>query len=162
MEDVGPGRFYSSNVSIKRELFLAVGGFDEDFFFLYEDIDIGLRLAKIGMELLFQPQARALHLHAYDWESVCRRLEQAARSEKLMMAKHAGFQPFFYNRVVAAISGPTERNYWPALADRLPSWTGRMQRLARRHADRWYYQRLASRFLDAWGGEHDLADLSGR
>ncbi|MDP9325521.1 MAG: glycosyltransferase [Candidatus Dormibacteraeota bacterium] len=159
MEDVGPGRFYSSNVSIKRDLFLAVGGFDEAFFFLYEDIDIGLRLAKLGMKLLFQPDAMALHLHEYNWESVCRRMEQAARSEKLMTIKHAGFQPFFYNRVLSAMSGRREPDYWPDVADRLPDWSGALQGLARRHADRWYYQRLASRFIDAWEDEHDLEEL---
>src|SRR5207245_841972 len=42
--DAGWGRFYSSNVSIKRRFFLEAGGFDEEFTYYYEDLDLAWRL----------------------------------------------------------------------------------------------------------------------
>jgi GT2 family glycosyltransferase len=63
-EDVGFGRFYSCNVSLRKALFDQVGGFDEDFIFYYEDLDMGWRLGQAGMRLLYTPAARTQHLHA--------------------------------------------------------------------------------------------------
>ena len=58
-EEAGYGRFYSSNLSLKRGFFLEAGGFDEDFLFDYEDLDCGRRLHDRGMRLLYEPAAVA-------------------------------------------------------------------------------------------------------
>lgn len=50
---------------IHRETFLAVGGFDEDFFAYFEDVDLGWRLWLLGYQVWFAPQSVAYHrLHA--------------------------------------------------------------------------------------------------
>lgn len=46
---------------IRRKLFLDFGGFDEKYFFYFEDIDFCLRIKKAGFKLLFTPQAIVYH-----------------------------------------------------------------------------------------------------
>lgn len=48
---------------VDRQVFLDVGGFDEDFFFYYEDFDLGWRLWVLGYQVLFVPDAVAYHHH---------------------------------------------------------------------------------------------------
>jgi glycosyltransferase involved in cell wall biosynthesis len=44
-----------ANSSLTRDLALAAGGFDERFFFGLEDVDLGLRLWKLGARFKFNP-----------------------------------------------------------------------------------------------------------
>lgn len=46
----------------RRDLFLASGGFDEDFFCYMEDVDLAFRLRLLGERCLYVPQARVLHV----------------------------------------------------------------------------------------------------
>jgi GT2 family glycosyltransferase len=55
---------------IRRQLFLEVGGFDEDFFAYYEDLDLGWRLWVLGYKILFAPASVAYHLHHGSWKKV--------------------------------------------------------------------------------------------
>jgi GT2 family glycosyltransferase len=45
----------------RREAFEGVGGFDEEFFIYFEDIDLCVRMRKAGWSLLFVPEARVFH-----------------------------------------------------------------------------------------------------
>ena len=45
-----------------REAFLDVGGFDEDFFSYFEDIDLGFRLQLKGYQCLYVPEAVVRHI----------------------------------------------------------------------------------------------------
>lgn len=47
---------------IRREVFEAVGGFDEDYFVYFEDLDLSRRVAAAGWESSFLAEARALHV----------------------------------------------------------------------------------------------------
>ena len=152
-DDAGWGRFYSSNVSMKRELFTTTGGFDTDFKFDYEDLDFAYRLNERGMRLLYERDASAEHLHIYDWDAVVRRYESRAAAERLMMSKHAWFKPWFRDKIAGAQSEPRPSRIWPVVVDRLPPWPRRIRRGAERRADRWYLQRLAPAFDDAWERE---------
>jgi len=60
---LAPTRFITQNLSIPASVFREVGGFDEWFrAYGIEDIDIGLRLAKLpGYELRYLPDALAFH-----------------------------------------------------------------------------------------------------
>jgi GT2 family glycosyltransferase len=44
-----------------RDLLEQLGGFDEDFFLVYEDLDLSLRARHRGEEILLLPSARVLH-----------------------------------------------------------------------------------------------------
>jgi len=46
---------------IAREVFLASGGFDEDYFAYFEDVDLGWRLHVLGERCVHAPAARAFH-----------------------------------------------------------------------------------------------------
>lgn len=48
---------------IRRDVFLEVGGFDEDYFAYYEDVDLGWRLWLCGYEVVKVPRAVAYHRH---------------------------------------------------------------------------------------------------
>lgn len=52
-------------VAFRRELFLKISGFDEDYFMYYEDVDLCLRALHAGFKSYFLPSARAVHLSPY-------------------------------------------------------------------------------------------------
>jgi GT2 family glycosyltransferase len=151
LEDAGFGRFYASNVSLKREVFLRAGGFDPAFRTAdYEDLDLGWRLHARGMRLRYEPAALAYHLHRYDWDGIERRYRNRARAERVMLEKHDWFEPWFHNRIRADAAQRPVSRIWPVLADRAPARPRRVRELARERANRWYHQRLAPAFLSAW------------
>jgi N-acetylglucosaminyl-diphospho-decaprenol L-rhamnosyltransferase len=47
---------------VRRTAFEAVGGFDDDFFMYFEDVDLGRRMAAAGWDNLFVPQATVVHI----------------------------------------------------------------------------------------------------
>jgi GT2 family glycosyltransferase len=51
-------------MAIRREVFFWAGGFDEDFFAYYEDVDLGWRLWVLGFEVHYVPRAVAYHHHS--------------------------------------------------------------------------------------------------
>ncbi len=73
---VAADRFYTCNVSLKRELFDRAGMFDETFRFAsHEDIEMGLRLAaRGGMRLHYEPEIVAEHEHRLAYESSLQRV----------------------------------------------------------------------------------------
>ncbi len=52
---------------IDRQVFLQVGGFDEDFFAYFEDIDLGWRLWVMGYQVAYAPRAITYHVHHAWW-----------------------------------------------------------------------------------------------
>jgi GT2 family glycosyltransferase len=46
----------------RRDVFLEIGGFDEDFFSYFEDVDLGFRLNLYGYQCVFLPDARVRHV----------------------------------------------------------------------------------------------------
>jgi GT2 family glycosyltransferase len=45
----------------RRDVWQALGGFDEDFWMYLEDVDLGFRARLLGCEAVFAPQARVYH-----------------------------------------------------------------------------------------------------
>ena len=153
-DDAGWGRFYSCNVSLKRELYDQAGGFDSDFAFYYEDLDAGWRLGQLGMVLRYEPLAVTDHLHSYDESSYRRRLRGIARGERMMAAKHDWFQPWFRDRFAGAEDlEPSDPVWLTSLPWRGPgSW-------ARQGASRAWLTRFAPDYLDAFEGQEELEEL---
>jgi GT2 family glycosyltransferase len=48
---------------VRRDVFLDVGGFDEDYFAFFEDVDLGWRLWLLGYEVVFTPASVTYHRH---------------------------------------------------------------------------------------------------
>lgn len=55
----GGHEVYTGNLSLPRELFLRVGGFDPTFFI--EDVELGVRLERAGARFVFSRAAAAVH-----------------------------------------------------------------------------------------------------
>lgn len=54
-------------VVLRRDAFEAVGGFDEDFFFFVEDVDLCRRLWDAGWQVWFEPRAVVEHAWGASW-----------------------------------------------------------------------------------------------
>lgn len=48
---------------VRRDLFLGAGGFDEDYFIYFEDVDFGWRLWLLGHDIVYAPRATVAHRH---------------------------------------------------------------------------------------------------
>lgn len=48
---------------IKRQVFQDIGGFDEDFFAYFDDIDLGWRLWILGYKVVYAPKSICYHIH---------------------------------------------------------------------------------------------------
>ncbi len=55
---------------VRRQPFLESGGFDEDFFAYYEDVDLGWRLWVLGYKIVFAPRSITYHFHHGYWGKV--------------------------------------------------------------------------------------------
>ena len=158
-EEAGWGRFYSSNVSLKRTLFLDVGGFDEDFLFGYEDLDLGLRLNDKGFRLVYEPAARVLHVHRYDMAGMRRRFMLVGGAEFLMVRKHPEFPPHFLNLLQARRRVPPG-SPWPWLVDLVPDDARRVRATAERRAGSWYAKALTPSFTAGWTAAAEMAEVA--
>jgi N-acetylglucosaminyl-diphospho-decaprenol L-rhamnosyltransferase len=54
---------------LRREAFEAVGGFDDEYFMFFEDVDLGERLGRAGWTNLYVPQARVTHVGGTSWRA---------------------------------------------------------------------------------------------
>jgi len=157
-DEAGWGRLYSSNVSLKRQLLLDVGGFDEDFAFGYEDTDLGLRLHAKGLRLMYEPAAKVWHVHNYDWPAIERRFLLVGSGEYLMVRKHPEFPPFFLHKLVHR-RNVTPFSLWPWLVDYLPTEARRLRAGVETRADAWYSKRLAPFFVAGWLAAEEIDEL---
>jgi GT2 family glycosyltransferase/2-polyprenyl-3-methyl-5-hydroxy-6-metoxy-1,4-benzoquinol methylase len=154
--DAGFGRFYTSNVSLKRELFEE---FDPDFRFGYEDIDLGYRLSVKGMVLRYEPRAVVLHLHANTISALRGRFELVGAGEKIMAAKHDWFKPVFHERFTRLGGGPRVSPVWARIHDHVPRSIERLWWPVHARAERYYHQELAESFFTGWDRALDLEEL---
>lgn len=96
----GKQRFMSAlqcatgNLSLLREAYHRLGGFDERFrFYGWEDTDLGYRAASEGLGLLYDPSAISYHHdYAVDLALAANRARQAARSVWILFDKHPELQ----------------------------------------------------------------------
>jgi GT2 family glycosyltransferase len=62
--------FWTCNLSLRRRFLFENGMFDEDFpFAAWEDIELGYRLSRRGLKLIYNPAALAYHHHPVTLES---------------------------------------------------------------------------------------------
>ena len=155
--DAGWGRFYSCNISMKRTLFCSVGGFDAEFRFDYEDLDLGYRLSRCGITILYEPAALANHLHHYDLARLTGRYRSRGEAEWQMAAKHDWFEPFFGTRARHADRQTPVSEVWPRLSGVIPERL--LPRRVRDRTDLWFHQAVAPHYLDGWAAARDLDDL---
>jgi GT2 family glycosyltransferase len=77
--------FYTAHVSFKAAALEAVGGFDERFpYAAVEDIEVGLRLERAGLELRYDPALLVEHDHQYAPAGFAERQARVGASARLM------------------------------------------------------------------------------
>src|SRR3954452_21582879 len=65
---------------LRRQAFEAVGGFDDEYFMFFEDVDLGERLGRAGWTNLYVPQAHVTHVGGTSWR---------AKPARMISAHHA-------------------------------------------------------------------------
>lgn len=88
-ENVPFGYFYTSNVSIPKRYLEMAGVFDADFTeAVWEDVELGYRMWKSGVRIVYNPAAVAYHYHAVGVGDYVRRQIRAGRAAALLYKKH--------------------------------------------------------------------------
>jgi glycosyltransferase involved in cell wall biosynthesis len=83
--------FYTCNVSLKTEFLRARGQFDEEFkLAAFEDTELGYRLEKAGMRLLYNSAAVGYHHQFFSFAEACRKSRAANDAGRLFAQKEAG------------------------------------------------------------------------
>lgn len=83
--------FYTCNLSLKTEYLRSCGQFDEDFkTAAYEDLELGYRLSKKGLCLLYNPRALAYHHQFFSFEDACRKVFSNEGARRVFEQKEAG------------------------------------------------------------------------
>lgn len=79
----------AASLMVRAEAYRAVGGFDEDFFMYAEEMDLCLRLSRLG-EVWFTPETSVLHLEGASGgtELNAMRLARIAAGHRLYFGKH--------------------------------------------------------------------------
>jgi len=103
VSDLGPRpvetRFYylaSGNMAIGRQVFVALGGFDEQLR-MTEDTDLGYRAWQCGIAIVYQPAAVGYHNHPKTWDQLCAQQRASAQWQARLMRKH----PAIYSQIPA-------------------------------------------------------------
>ncbi len=122
--------WFGLNSSIRRNLFLAAGGFNERFRASDEEAELGLRLYRAGVEFVFEPQRLLTHKNSKDLENYFCRCwgasgnlhpyrvfelgQKNAQTQKLVSMYHG----YFLDRLAASFAWTFSRQLG-SLADRL-------------------------------------------
>lgn len=147
----GWGRFYSANVSLKRELLERVGGFDEVAFpYGYEDLELARRLSEHGLRLHYDRRAVGEHLKTETLDGWRRNLARIAVSEWRMVEHYPDVRPYFHERFLAAAAAPPARGRTARLARFVRPGVPVLGRVVWRSFDIVCRQQLAGEFLREW------------
>ena len=74
---------------IRREAFEQIGGFDENYFMFFEDVDLGERLGRAGWSNLYVPAAEVTHAQGTSWRD---------RPAPMIRAHHASATRYLVGR----------------------------------------------------------------
>lgn len=96
--------FWGGRSSCKRALLMEFGVFDPVFRFGCEDIELGCRLARAGLKVVFNRDAISTMIRTLDFDGFCRRSYLQGRSNWVFAAKH----PTRAVRVWAQVEGIRE------------------------------------------------------
>lgn len=84
--------FLTGNASVRRSDLLRVGCFDESFTgYGHEDLELGYRLQRAGIEILYEPRAVNYHCQDVPHEDQVEKMKLAGRSTVRFYRKHPHF-----------------------------------------------------------------------
>ncbi len=99
-------RFTGAAVLIRREVLETVGRFDDDLYFLYEDVDLSLRIRKAGWHIRFTPDAVVRHrvAMAQGGEHSSTSFYYGTRNQLLVADEHAPAGPITSAARIAGVA----------------------------------------------------------
>lgn len=87
-KEAGWERFWTCNISLKKKFLLENGLFDEEFpTAAWEDVELGYRLGKAGLQLLYDKKAIGYHYHLTNIHSIKNKMLANGRSALLLKKK---------------------------------------------------------------------------
>jgi GT2 family glycosyltransferase len=85
--------FLTGNASVRRADLLRTGCFDESFTgYGHEDLELGYRLHRSGVEIVYEPRAVSYHCQAVSYEDQKEKMRLAGRSTARFYRKHPDFE----------------------------------------------------------------------
>ncbi|HEX3459037.1 MAG TPA: glycosyltransferase [Candidatus Baltobacteraceae bacterium] len=85
--------FLTGNASVRRDDLLRAGCFDENFTgYGHEDLELGYRLQRLGIEILYEPRAVNYHCQDVPYEDQKEKMRLAGRSTARFYRKHPHFR----------------------------------------------------------------------
>jgi GT2 family glycosyltransferase len=75
---------------VRRSVFEAVGGFDENYFMYFEDVDLCLRVKKQGLKIAVNPKARVFHESGKSFSNEREKKKHYYASQDYYIRKHFG------------------------------------------------------------------------
>ena len=87
------GWLSGSAVMVRADVYLEIGGWDDDYFMYFEDVDLGWRIGRAGYENRYEPSVSLVHSGAHSTKQHAARVERAmtASAIRFMRARYAGF-----------------------------------------------------------------------
>lgn len=119
--------FWGGRSSCKRSLLVRHGVFHPEFRFGCEDIELGWRLARHGLRVIYEPRARAVMIRALTFDQFCARSYRQGRSQHRFARMHGDPQVRAYCEIDAAEEAWARRRLDYAAHLR---WTRKLERLA--------------------------------
>ncbi len=143
--------FYTSNLSLKKSLLWACKPwFDPDYsLYGFEDIDLGYRLSRRGLQIRYTSSASTRHYHFHSAYSFANRQYKSGKMAHLFVQKNPELRELIYGQDFLARLEKAQRRrknlYRPAVADSLEP-TRRLEILALRLAS--FYEFYPNIFTD--------------
>ena len=106
---LGFREFWGGRSSCKRSLLIEHGVFNPAFRFGCEDIELGWRLDRVGLRVIYEPEARRTMIRALTFDEFCHRSIRQGRSQWLFAALHDAPVVQDYCEIARAMS------IWPAV-----------------------------------------------
>ncbi|HEY6449614.1 MAG TPA: glycosyltransferase [Candidatus Cybelea sp.] len=121
--------FLTGNASVRRADLLRAGCFDESFTgYGHEDLELGYRLQRSGVEMLYEPAAINYHCQAVAYGDQKEKMRLAGRSTARFYRKHPHFEVMLKLGMTPLSLGAH------SLLSRLPHLLGYIDRIAERSA----------------------------
>lgn len=132
--------FLTGNASVRRADLLRAGCFDESFTgYGHEDLELGYRLKRLGIEICYEPNAVNYHCQAVGYEDQKEKMRLAGRSTARFYRKHPDFEVMLkLGMTPLSLGAHSLLTRMPHLLGFIDGWAGR-SRLARELLLQYYY-----------------------
>lgn len=85
---------------VRRDVFEKTGGFDENYFMYFEDVDLCLRAKKMGSRIAVNPAARVFHESGKSFASVQEKKKHYYASQDYYIRKHFGSAAAYFVKLL--------------------------------------------------------------